>query len=70
MTDAEGRALRTDSLGSGGWVVRDLASGRVALEYAVSYHLLAQHDWPAPRETAYADGVMLFTLGRPLFVGD
>jgi len=69
VTDAHGRALRTDSLGRRGWVVRDRHAGRVVVEYAVSHLLLAQNDWPAPRETAYADSAMLFTLGRALFVG-
>jgi predicted metalloprotease with PDZ domain len=71
VTDAQGRVLQTSSVGPGGWIVAAPAapSEPVALDYTVDYASLADHDWPAPRETAYSDGVTFYTLGRPVFVG-
>lgn len=69
VTHPDGRVLSTEAIGEKGWVVRDPHSGRVVLDYIVDYRLLAGNDWPAPLEAAFSDGSMLFTVGRPLFVG-
>ncbi|CAN5161111.1 hypothetical protein BH23GEM2_BH23GEM2_13190 [soil metagenome] len=68
VLDEHGAQLAATSAGAAGWVVP--AAGRnVIVEYDVDYQLLADQNWPAPRESAYADDSTLFVITRSLFVG-
>jgi hypothetical protein len=69
VTDSQGGPVQTTSLGPAGWLVPQPHGSHLILDYAVDFATLADHAWPAPRETAYSDGMTLYTLGRPLFVG-
>jgi predicted metalloprotease with PDZ domain len=68
-TDSAGRPLAVTAAGPGGWVITEPHGRTVTIDYSVNYALLAQHHWPAPRETAYADSLLFYTVGRPLFIG-
>ncbi|MGH7529017.1 MAG: hypothetical protein ACREMN_01400 [Gemmatimonadales bacterium] len=69
VAGAGGRPLTATAAGSAGWVVRGAAGSLMLLEYVVDYSALAGQGWPAPRETAYLADSMLYTVGRPFFVG-
>lgn len=69
VTDPRGGVLSSEAIGDKGWLVRDAHDGRVVLDYLVDYRVLADSGWPAPLEAAFSDGAMLFTVGRPLFIG-
>lgn len=68
VTDPEGRAVGVTGTGADGWKLARAISGPLTLQYDVDYAPLAQHGWPAPRETAYADRDHLVVIGRSLFI--
>jgi predicted metalloprotease with PDZ domain len=68
VTDEQGHALVVAPAGVKGWQLAQPKRGRVTLEYAVDYSLLAARGWPAPRETAFADADHLVSVGRALFI--
>lgn len=68
VTDGEGRTLSVASRGAKGWRIESAHRGRLRVEYEVDYKLLADLNWPAQREAAFADRSHFIAVGRSLFI--
>ncbi|MBX7222102.1 MAG: hypothetical protein K1Y36_19275 [Blastocatellia bacterium] len=68
VTDAAGNPVEVSEAGPAGWKLKEAATGPLNLRYDVDFSLLAAHDWPAPREAAFAQETTLVCVGRSLFV--
>lgn len=68
VSDEHGRAVPLTPTGPSGWRLDRARTGRLALRYEVNYSILASRNWPAPRESAFADAENLVIAGRSLFI--
>jgi len=68
VSDTEGHYLEANPIGVAGWELKKPYRGLVRLAYEVDYSGPAADNWPAPRETAFADANNFVFVGRSLFI--
>jgi predicted metalloprotease with PDZ domain len=68
VLDSGGRSLEVTRAGPAGWQLAHPYTGRVRARYEVDYAALAAKDWPAPRESGFADSGHVALIGRSLFI--
>jgi predicted metalloprotease with PDZ domain len=66
--DEHGQSIALTNAGAKGWRLASPHTGRLRVRYQVDYALLAERDWPAQREAAFADDGHLVVVGRSLFI--
>ena len=68
VTDAQGHSVPAANTGPKGWSLAHPVRGLLTLDYQVDYAPIAAREWPAPRETAFADADHFVVIGRSLFI--
>ena len=68
VEDEHGQTLALTSAGPKGWRLAAPHTGHLRVRYEVDYAILAEGNWPAQREAAFADDGHLVVVGRSLFI--
>ncbi len=68
VSDRDGRKLSVLSKGDAGWELAEAYHGTLTLNYQVDYSGPAANNWPAPRETAFADADHFIFVCRSVFI--
>lgn len=64
----DGTPIALAPAGDAGWSLATTPDKPFTLRYEIDYSTLAGLGWPAPRESAYADGDAIVLAGRALFI--
>jgi predicted metalloprotease with PDZ domain len=68
VEDEHGQTVALTNAGPKGWRFAAPHTGHLRVRYEVDYTLLAERQWPAQREAAFADNGHLVVVGRSLFI--
>ena len=68
VTDKQGRTLEVVPAGEEGWKLKTPYKGTLSVAYEVDYSGPQASNWPAPRETAFADANHFLFVGRSAFI--
>lgn len=68
VSDESDQAIKVNSIEASGWELTEAKTGWIKIDYEVDYSLLAENNYPAPRETAFQDADNFVVIGRSVFI--
>ena len=68
IKDEADKPVEVKNVGASGWELAESKTGRLKIEYEADYSLLAQNNFVAPREAAFADANHFSFVGRSVFI--